>query len=487
MKNQIRKAAAIIAVLAISLGFSIPTFAGSISISPESDTVNQGDTFTVYVTAYGEDIYNAYISVTCDDIFAGGTTDIISSDGGTSISTELTFTAIGSGTGNIYVSGYVDEDEETWLYDTCTVTVNAADTDGGSGRGADAGADENYGYGDGTYINNNTPGEGSGNTKAAYIRLIGPDQKEISLKDDGNGIFSATVPASTEKLTIEAGAEEDHATVSGAGEYTLKEGLNTIDLVITAQNGLQAGYQINITREKAASQTETKETTTEAASVPAAKKDTKSGPPLWIIIAGIVVVLVIAAIVIILLTRKRNNNRHDPDDFDDFDPPKDPGDRYEKDDIDPEIKIDPYYAVTDISPELGARIEAAQREEQRAKREAGASSETKILKFETLDHEPETETTILKFEDLDHQPETETTILKFEDLKHQAETETTILKFEDLEHQAETETTILKFEDLDIRPETETTILKFEDLNHQPETETTIIKFEDLENELKDE
>lgn len=53
-----------------------------------------------------------------------------------------------------------------------------------------------------------------------------------------NGVESATIKASKEDST---------ATVKGTGEVSLKEGLNTFEVVVTAQNGGKRTYKINIT------------------------------------------------------------------------------------------------------------------------------------------------------------------------------------------------------------------------------------------------
>ncbi|MDO4530307.1 MAG: hypothetical protein Q4B55_07870, partial [Lachnospiraceae bacterium] len=78
-----------------------------------------------------------------------------------------------------------------------------------------------------------------------------------------------------------------------------------------------------------------------------------------------------------------------------------------------------YEGVTDFSPAIGEKVEAFAQDTADLTAEAGESSETQILRFEDMDHNPETETTILRYEDMNHSAETETTILSFEEINKQ--------------------------------------------------------------------
>ena len=600
MKKWIQNITIMICAFCLCLGFSIPARADGMSVSVD-DVVAQGDSVAVTVTFTGSNLSYALVEISCDGAVNGGLTESLGNDTGFSNTLSGTFYVgtNGTGTGNIYVSGYFSyldgngaaQDSE-YFSQSCTVTVTES-SGGGSAPGRGAGADDNYGYGDGTYINGNATGEGSGNTAVSYIRLLGSDRKEISLNDDGHGIYSATVSNSVEKVTIEAGAEDEKASVSGTGEKSLKVGLNTFDIVVTAENGLQTGYQINITRKEdriALSDLEAEMKSSKADSItvkladgdmldakllkaikawgktlylnrydeedhliygwtiiganieddmtsfdplvsfesdsankiaelsnfatgkiinlaysgklpegtkltlcnktefeensklhlyyfdktkheltleeqeitagkdqvilslthaseyfltrsliPAQEKEqeepARSNAGLWLIIGAIVIILLAAALVFVILKnrKRRNDDPHNPgarserpelqiaDDFDAGVEEEMPEERIATKDI----KIDPYYAVTDITPEIGEKVKAA----------ADDLSETQILRFEDMEHQPESETTILRYEDMDHNPETETTILRYEDMNHSAETETTILSFEEINKQ----------------------------------------------------
>lgn len=63
--------------------------------------------------------------------------------------------------------------------------------------------------------------------------------------------YSVTVPADTESVEVYAEAQDSRATISGTGTVNLQEGENTVNVVVTAENGTTKTYTIIITREAA--------------------------------------------------------------------------------------------------------------------------------------------------------------------------------------------------------------------------------------------
>lgn len=61
--------------------------------------------------------------------------------------------------------------------------------------------------------------------------------------------YSVTVPADTESVEVYAEAQDSSATVTGTGTVNLQEGENTINVVVTAEDGTTKTYTIIITRE----------------------------------------------------------------------------------------------------------------------------------------------------------------------------------------------------------------------------------------------
>ncbi len=62
--------------------------------------------------------------------------------------------------------------------------------------------------------------------------------------------YEATLPVDTTKAVISATAADSTATISGTGEIDVTDGLNKIEIVVTAQHGEQKTYVINLTVEE---------------------------------------------------------------------------------------------------------------------------------------------------------------------------------------------------------------------------------------------
>ena len=58
--------------------------------------------------------------------------------------------------------------------------------------------------------------------------------------------YSVTVLATTEKVTVNASANDSKAKVSGTGEINVSEGNNSLAVVVTAENGTSKTYTINV-------------------------------------------------------------------------------------------------------------------------------------------------------------------------------------------------------------------------------------------------
>ena len=62
--------------------------------------------------------------------------------------------------------------------------------------------------------------------------------------------YTAVVSGDKEKVTIKGELEDDKATVEGLGEVELKEGINRIEIKVTAENGEERKYILTITRKE---------------------------------------------------------------------------------------------------------------------------------------------------------------------------------------------------------------------------------------------
>lgn len=63
--------------------------------------------------------------------------------------------------------------------------------------------------------------------------------------------YDVTVPNDVEKITVYATAQDNKAKIKGNESQKLKVGKNTLNVVVTAEDGTQKTYTINVTREEA--------------------------------------------------------------------------------------------------------------------------------------------------------------------------------------------------------------------------------------------
>lgn len=64
--------------------------------------------------------------------------------------------------------------------------------------------------------------------------------------DPGTTSYNVTVPKGTTTINIAAEVEDSKSSVSGLGEKSVTEGMNVFELIVTAENGSQKTYTLNV-------------------------------------------------------------------------------------------------------------------------------------------------------------------------------------------------------------------------------------------------
>ena len=147
-------------------------------------------------------------------------------DGNTGSGNENT----GSGTGNSDGSG------------------NSIDTSNG---GSNSGSTSNGNSGSSSNPRRTTTSSSSRESSNVNLINLGIRPHDFSGFRSGTTSYSVTVPADTESVEVYAEAQDSNATISGTGTVNLQEGENTINVVVTAEDGTTKTYTIIITREAA--------------------------------------------------------------------------------------------------------------------------------------------------------------------------------------------------------------------------------------------
>ena len=81
----------------------------------------------------------------------------------------------------------------------------------------------------------------------SYLSSLTVDGYELDSKFDKESLeYSVTVKEGTEKIKVNAQLADSAASVTGIGEVSVSEGLNTFNLVVTAENGSKRTYVLKV-------------------------------------------------------------------------------------------------------------------------------------------------------------------------------------------------------------------------------------------------
>lgn len=212
--------------------FMKDVYASGFSVSPSQSTVAPGGQFSVTVTASG--MAGGPFSVSCSNATCS-VGSIAWLDNG---SATITATAGSSGTATVSVSGLVsdfDNPGDKTVSGSASVSIVAPTPSGGGGASSGGTPQTN------TNTNNNVE------TKSANNNLSALTVNDVTLLPEFNVNtvnYTADLPATAKKVTINATPEDAKATVDGIGEKDLVAGENTFVVTCTAEDGSQKGYTI---------------------------------------------------------------------------------------------------------------------------------------------------------------------------------------------------------------------------------------------------
>lgn len=232
--NKIKKLLVCVLSLVTLLScFSLTVSAAAkTSVSLSSHTINVGEQLKVTVTFNADEVfygasgylqYNPEVlehnpSNTSDSKFGADVAKMVAEGGSNKTSVTLTFTAKKSGSSNLRVYGCTYAIDEEFPLDGTSTSVNVIDKSKLSGNA---------------------------NLKSMIL------SNDIPLNPAFNKditTYNVTVENSVEKVLINAAAEENGANVAYGGSTKMKVGDNQRWVTVTAPNGTQKKYTINIKR-----------------------------------------------------------------------------------------------------------------------------------------------------------------------------------------------------------------------------------------------
>lgn len=203
------------------------SYAAGMSVSAGQSTVSVGRTvaFTITVPAGSEAwtysvAYSANLTLESGDLAPMGFE-------GDNRTNQLVFRANDTGTGSVWISAgsYCVSGVDYDASGSASVSIVSASTPDDS--------EPDY--------TPSAPGKSGNNALSALAVSAGT---LTPVFDPAVTEYTLSLPQGTEKLTLTATPSDSNATVQGDGELTLREGENTLPLVVTAENGDTKTYTV---------------------------------------------------------------------------------------------------------------------------------------------------------------------------------------------------------------------------------------------------
>ena len=219
----------------------IKAASANVQISAPS-SVYVGETVTVSVTISSSASLGSWqYTVAYDDSILGDSSQgqtvasYAENSGKTSVTNSWTFKAKSSGSVTFSIPSIVvyafDDDSEMSLGGSTSASINVIKPSNNGNNGSNNG--NNGGHSDYKYSDDNN---------LSSLNIEGFDIDFDSSVTE----YSVSVPNDTKKVKIGATANDGNASVSGIGDYDVKEGNNEIKIVVTAENGDTKTYKINV-------------------------------------------------------------------------------------------------------------------------------------------------------------------------------------------------------------------------------------------------
>lgn len=225
----------------------------TVSVSASASNVTTGSTVTVTVGISADEPIGYGVAVSYDssileyqgggDNGGGGTVTILSEgDGATSaFSRTLTFQAVGNGSTTVSASAFAgglfgyNTGDMAVTYGSASITVSPPQSNGGDGNSG------NTGGGDG---NTTALPSGSGDNSLKSLE-ISPGTLNPAFKSTVTS-YTVELPEDTKSIVVSAVPNDSKAKVSVSHNNDLEPGANKTYIVVTAENGTQKTYVLNI-------------------------------------------------------------------------------------------------------------------------------------------------------------------------------------------------------------------------------------------------
>lgn len=218
---------------------------GTFRISLSKNTANQGDRVTLTITA--ENAFGKLDISATNATIEGGTSVFLQND-----SKQVTIIPNTAGKNvNVTVKpstdGIGDQDENP-ITDvrTATIRVNAPSNNSGTSNSGDSNSGNSGNSGN---SENNGGSATTSKSSNANLKNLGITPNDFTGFRANTTTYNVTVPYDVESVNVYAKTQDSNATVTGTGTKRLKEGSNSLQVVVTAEDGTTTKtYTINVVR-----------------------------------------------------------------------------------------------------------------------------------------------------------------------------------------------------------------------------------------------
>lgn len=238
-------------------GYVQDVYAGSatVSVSASASNVTTGSNVTVTVGISADEPVGYGVAISYDtsileyqgggDNGGGGTVTILNEgDGATSsFSRTLTFKAVGNGSTTVSASAFAgglfgyNTGDMAVTYGSAGITVSAPQSTEGNGGGNGNGGGEGSG-------NTTAPPSGSGDNILKSLE-ISPGTLSPAFQSSVTS-YTVQLPEDTKSIVVSAVPNDGKAKVTVSHNNDLEPGANKTYIVVTAENGTQRTYVLNI-------------------------------------------------------------------------------------------------------------------------------------------------------------------------------------------------------------------------------------------------
>lgn len=251
LKNKILKLIFLIGIFYVLISFRGRVDATALSISVSKSSANVGDSINVTITSSYTGRVNLSASggsLSDAKVWVEGNSQTVTLKSDSPGTIKITATAEG---------GTLSDNGQDVEINSQAATVTFKEKENTNNGSETTNTNEN---------NSTTTATTTTKSSNANLSNLGITPNDFKGFKSGTTAYNVTVPNDVAQVTVYAKLQDSKAKLTGTGVQKLNVGKNTLNVVVTAEDGTKKTYTINVTREEAKSNTVENNTTSEETS-----------------------------------------------------------------------------------------------------------------------------------------------------------------------------------------------------------------------------